>query len=178
MVGDGSHRARKNITVNGWTGAGYIITDPVTGAGAYKIAGGANGGVVSLVSGFGLGASSAATLFLVGALAPVWSFPVGIALGLMIGVVVATALYNLKVWAADPGCFWQGVGTGAFAVGAILEAAGIAGLLASLGNMPAAQIVRMMLSEAIAGFVGTLIGGGTSMFAASNTFQGCLNSRE
>jgi hypothetical protein len=29
--------------VNGWTGSGYIILDPGTGAGAYKISGGANG---------------------------------------------------------------------------------------------------------------------------------------
>ena len=32
------------ITQSGWTGSGYIITDPATGAGAYKISGGANGG--------------------------------------------------------------------------------------------------------------------------------------
>jgi hypothetical protein len=34
----------KNINVNGWVGCGYTIIDPTTGAGAYKIAGGANGG--------------------------------------------------------------------------------------------------------------------------------------
>jgi hypothetical protein len=32
------------INQSGWTGTGYIITDPATGAGAYKISGGANGG--------------------------------------------------------------------------------------------------------------------------------------
>ena len=32
------------VTVGGWTGAGYIIVDPQTGAGAYMIEGGANGG--------------------------------------------------------------------------------------------------------------------------------------
>jgi hypothetical protein len=32
------------ITVPGWRGAGYIIFDPQTGAGAWKIGGGANGG--------------------------------------------------------------------------------------------------------------------------------------
>lgn len=32
------------ITVSGWTGEGYVLLDPVTGAGAYKIAGGINGG--------------------------------------------------------------------------------------------------------------------------------------
>ena len=34
-----------NISIPGWTGAGYIILDPVTGSGAFKISGGANGGV-------------------------------------------------------------------------------------------------------------------------------------
>ncbi len=32
-----------SITVPGWSGAGYIIFDPATGDGAYKISGGANG---------------------------------------------------------------------------------------------------------------------------------------
>lgn len=32
------------VSVPGYTGAGYIILDPVTGAGAYKISGGSNGG--------------------------------------------------------------------------------------------------------------------------------------
>lgn len=32
------------ISVSGWTGEGYILFDPVTGDGAYKIAGGMNGG--------------------------------------------------------------------------------------------------------------------------------------
>ena len=32
------------ISVTGWTGEGYILFDPVTGDGAYKITGGANGG--------------------------------------------------------------------------------------------------------------------------------------
>jgi hypothetical protein len=36
------------ITQSGWTGSGYVITDPGTGAGAYKISGGANGGALVL----------------------------------------------------------------------------------------------------------------------------------
>ncbi len=35
------------ITVNGWSGYGYVKIDPETGSGAYKISGGANGGVWS-----------------------------------------------------------------------------------------------------------------------------------
>ena len=34
------------ISVPGWSGAGYIIQDPQTGDGSYKISGGYNGGVV------------------------------------------------------------------------------------------------------------------------------------
>ena len=36
------------VSVPGWTGAGYIITDVDTGAGAYKISGGGNGGALAL----------------------------------------------------------------------------------------------------------------------------------
>src|SRR5579859_3621541 len=37
-----------NISASGWTGAGYIIFDPQTGDGAYKISGSANGGSAPL----------------------------------------------------------------------------------------------------------------------------------
>ncbi len=33
----------RDITVRNWTGSGYILIDPITGAGAYRIDGGANG---------------------------------------------------------------------------------------------------------------------------------------
>jgi hypothetical protein len=36
------------VAVPGWNGVGYIILDPLTGSGAYKISGGANGGVGQL----------------------------------------------------------------------------------------------------------------------------------
>jgi hypothetical protein len=42
------------VSVPGWSGAGYIITDPDTGAGAYKIAGGGNGGAYALGYAHGL----------------------------------------------------------------------------------------------------------------------------
>lgn len=38
------------VSVPGWSGAGYIITDPDTGAGAYKISGGGNGSFLLGVS--------------------------------------------------------------------------------------------------------------------------------
>jgi hypothetical protein len=38
--------SKSNITLNGWTGCGYLIIDPVTGAGAYMISGGQSGGII------------------------------------------------------------------------------------------------------------------------------------
>ena len=43
-----------NVSVPGWSGAGYIIFNPDTGDGAYKISGGQNGGF-SFILGFSVG---------------------------------------------------------------------------------------------------------------------------
>jgi len=40
--------SKANVTYNGWTGCGYIISDTTTGAGAYMISGGASGTWVSI----------------------------------------------------------------------------------------------------------------------------------
>jgi len=40
--------SEKEVNVNGWVGVGYTILDPETGAGAYKISGGNNGGALIL----------------------------------------------------------------------------------------------------------------------------------
>jgi len=41
------------IDVNGWVGSGYLVIDPETGAGAYLISGGNNGGSISdILNGF------------------------------------------------------------------------------------------------------------------------------
>ncbi len=42
-AGDEVFTHTDNITVSGWTGAGYVIFNPTTGYGAYKISGGTNG---------------------------------------------------------------------------------------------------------------------------------------
>jgi len=36
--------SKNNVTIGNWTGVGYIIADSQTGAGAYRISGGSNGG--------------------------------------------------------------------------------------------------------------------------------------
>jgi hypothetical protein len=38
--------SKTNITLNGWSGCGYIIVDPQTGAGAYMLGGGLNGAAI------------------------------------------------------------------------------------------------------------------------------------
>ncbi len=48
-VGKKATVSQNNITVGGWTGVGYIIADPDTGAGAYRISGGSNGGFYLLL---------------------------------------------------------------------------------------------------------------------------------
>ncbi|MCP4695805.1 MAG: sugar-binding protein, partial [Gammaproteobacteria bacterium] len=42
-VGKEAAVSEGTITVADWTGTGYIISDPATGAGAYRISGGSNG---------------------------------------------------------------------------------------------------------------------------------------
>ena len=43
------------VVVGSWAGAGYILTDPRTGAGAYRISGGLNGGAMQTETAEALG---------------------------------------------------------------------------------------------------------------------------
>ncbi|PIT52524.1 transglutaminase-like domain-containing protein [Snodgrassella alvi] len=56
----------ENIIINGFKGCGYIIIDPRTGEGAYKISGGKNGGYIGLNLGILLGLA-------IGSLTQTWS---------------------------------------------------------------------------------------------------------
>ena len=40
-----------NVSVPGWSGAGYAIIDPLTGSDAYLISGGVNGGIILIMTG-------------------------------------------------------------------------------------------------------------------------------
>lgn len=40
--------SKTNITFNGWTGCGYIVIDPKTGAGGYMISGGMSGSLITI----------------------------------------------------------------------------------------------------------------------------------
>jgi hypothetical protein len=137
------------ISVPGWSGAGYVITDPETGAGAWKIGGGLNGG---FMIGFSIGVSTA-ILFL--AALPALTNPVTaeagvIALALVGGMLLyAVALYNLfgALFGADAqACFLGGIVAGIsvalLAGGVTSAAAGWIGFIlsqAGFAGKPAAE---------------------------------------
>jgi len=83
------------ITYNGWTGEGYIITDPETGTGAYKISGGSNGGYLEYYE--SISGKISATLFVSGLLLGLVASPlaiIGVAL-LIIGLFHAFMTYMI-----------------------------------------------------------------------------------
>lgn len=53
LAGNVATAHENRLNYHGWVGSGYLLVDPSTGAGAYKISGGANGGelVLSVVQG-------------------------------------------------------------------------------------------------------------------------------
>lgn len=165
------------VTKNGWTGAGFTAIDPTTGAGAYLVEGGANGGVLPLLAGFGLGAAGAAAMILTAALFPIWSFGAGLLFALSVILFLSVLILNLSVWTQtnEAGCFWQGVGLGGSAVGVAAGGSGIAGVL---GQIRGANLVptslRANLANAIAGFVTTVLYGTAGAFAPSNPVQDCV----
>lgn len=85
------------ISVTGWTGAGYIIFDPATGDGAYKISGGQNGGYSSYIIAFVVLMAAIAAVAVFGAM-------VLAAEGGMIGLIFAVinlVTYIKSLYTAD-----------------------------------------------------------------------------
>ncbi len=88
------------ISVPGWTGEGYVLFDPVSGDGAYKITGGANGGWYTLV-----GTAGASILVL---LTPVaLAVPIFLIWMLMAVTVLAFALAFSE--GIDVGAYWSSI---------------------------------------------------------------------
>jgi hypothetical protein len=103
--------SQSTISYKGWTGAGYILIDPNTGAGAYLIGGGADG-AISLFLGLVLGRM----ITIIALDAAVALTPVGFAA--TIATVLSTLtlvliLYGVAKKAEDKDlvakCFWVGV---------------------------------------------------------------------
>jgi hypothetical protein len=78
--------SKTDITFNGWTGCGYIIIDPTTGAGAYMISGRFNGAVIMVFVG---------ALMIIAGLATV---PVGI---ILISYGIGTFLTGLFMYIGE-----------------------------------------------------------------------------
>ncbi len=68
--------SKTNVSLSGWTGCGYIIIDPTTGAGAYMISGGSNGAWIA--------GGTAVLFFLMAILAGFAAIPVIAAVILMV----------------------------------------------------------------------------------------------
>jgi hypothetical protein len=75
------------INFNGWIGEGYTLIDPQTGAGAYMISGGGNGGLLTL-QGLAVGLLQALALFFVAT--PILAAIIGVAVLLMGVILVLT----------------------------------------------------------------------------------------
>jgi hypothetical protein len=113
------------ITISGWTGTGYIISDPATGAGAYKISGGANGG--ALLSGVLAGVLLPFTLLL--GIAALGQF---IGLFALVVAVITVALIFYYEGLQTASCFHAGFSIG-FSI--FLEVAGLSGFAALIAGL-------------------------------------------
>ena len=107
------------ISYHGWNGSGYVIEDPETGAGAYKISGGANGGWLDIALPFllilGTVTGANATLILVGALVSIVSSVVSFlgsvnGCGMGIAVYIALILFTVLFIASFASIGWAVAG--------------------------------------------------------------------
>lgn len=99
-----AHEAQINF--NGWIGEGYILMDPQTGAGAYIIAGGGNGGFLKYMAdnanGFALALGIIGVLATFGTVGfPVFLMVVLITIGITFLLVLATDLVLAEAGCSD-----------------------------------------------------------------------------
>ncbi|MBC3873740.1 hypothetical protein [Undibacterium flavidum] len=123
----------KEISVNGWAGCGYTLIDPETGAGAYKIAGGTNGGYfmfMGIINGAGLPLGFALLVLsvLTGSGAAVF-FGIIIAVFALTQILLNILLAETQLSDDDRGCFNSGL---MYGFGAVAGAMGLSGILAQL----------------------------------------------
>jgi len=127
----------KDITVNGWTGCGYIILDQEIGGGAYKISGGANGGGVWWLGAIG-GASAAFVLGIAAFIATVAVALPGALIFfwvLVLAVVLANATLMMQNYSdlndEDKACYLGGILTG-FGLGSFMSLPGWLGKISAI----------------------------------------------
>jgi len=112
-----------NVSVPGWAGSGYIIFNPETGSGAYKISGGGNGGFAGLAVGTALGAAIASlinTNFSIGTIASIAQIIANpVVIVILSSITILLSMFSIfdSVQGIDGpvntlGCFLSGLWTG------------------------------------------------------------------
>jgi hypothetical protein len=139
--------SKTDITYNGWTGCGYIIIDPLTGAGAYMISGGVNGGWLYSTLSWILNflrdpATNAWVAYITGVLSKLGG--IGIALAaiintFMISFTVTDILVNNDGTLTQKGC----------AIFTYLATQGVEFLLGALAGSDAAAFIAVLIINAI-----------------------------
>ena len=81
------------ISVPGWSGAGYLILDPRTGDGAYKITGGVNGGVMYLA-----GHMAALSIIALVVFHGIAAVGIAVALSAVMVFALSFAIAAIQVW--------------------------------------------------------------------------------
>jgi hypothetical protein len=111
------------INESGWTGTGYIIFDPATGSGAFKISGGANGAFLSGLS-FGVVFMSLSIIVggaLTAASGGILLIPaIELAIASTAAILVPLFKYHMKYYGNDPdlfACWAHGMAYGITACG-------------------------------------------------------------
>jgi len=146
-----THEQRLNY--NGWIGEGYIILDPQTGAGAYKIAGGNNGGFLASLAAF-LDALSWISLAFVGS--GTWAGLLGSAIGPVIALVagVINLLTTILAWGAVCGdiaaiVLFSFLAIAMFVIGLMLSFTGVFGIVVGLGVAIGMQAIATRISSSL-----------------------------
>ncbi len=146
------------VSVPGWSGAGYIIVDPETGDGAYKISGGGNGGFLDWWSSngtnVGLVLALVSLLTLAFPVAPILLFILS-ALSVFVAIM---SILTISLQTSEGGCP-DGMG----ALGVFIEFAAI--VFSFLGP---SQPIALAIATWLSFFTGSTISG----VAASNVCKG------
>lgn len=135
----------RNISVKGWTGLGYVILAPTTGAGAYLIDGGANGGLA-----FAVGAALGSLLALI--VLPMAPVSVGVAVLFTPYILFAIAAITVLLY-----LFWDTIKDNEFARSCFLLGLGFGfGIRLGLGQL---TLTMRSLIQFVAG-IGVAFGAG------------------
>ncbi len=149
--------AKTNISLNGWSGSGYIVIDPITGAGAYMISGGLSGGWFPIIVGSDCDKSYMERVYnnfeLTNVTIPGLLAPMG--LSILIGVPRAVAALmgtiTLGKWAAMlfSGAVMEGVAFTAMETGILVGATSLFSFLLTSVAFEAGVLAGSFISAAV-----------------------------